>query len=275
MALKKFKPTTPSKRFMTVSSFEAVTKKKPEKSLVKGLGKKGGRNNAGRISVRRRGGGHKRRYRIIDFKRNKTGIPAKVNAIEYDPNRSANIALLFYVDGEKRYIIAPEGLKVGDVIVSGPESDIRVGNALPLKNIPVGTYVHNIELKVGKGGQFARGAGAYGQILAKENNEAQIRLPSSEVRIVHLACMATVGQVGNQDQENINIGKAGRSRWLGHRPKVRGVAMNPIDHPHGGGEGKSSGGRHPVTPWGVSTKGHKTRKRNKPSDKYIVRRRKK
>jgi len=259
---------------MTVSGFDEITKREPEKALTKGLTKKAGRNNTGRIAVRRRGGGSKRLYRMIDFKRNKTGIPARVATIEYDPNRSANIALLFYADGEKRYIVAPEGLRVGDSIVSGPEADIKVGNALPLKNIPVGTYVHSIELKPGKGGQLARGAGMYGQIIAKEGKFAQIRLPSSEVRMIHLVCMATVGQVGNQDQENITIGKAGRSRWLGRRPKVRGVAMNPIDHPHGGGEGRTSGGRHPVTPWGKSTKGRKTRKK-KLSDSYIVRRRNK
>lgn len=272
MSTKKFNPTSPARRFVTISGFDEITKTKPEKSLTKGLPQKAGRNNTGRISMRRKGGGVKRLYRVIDFKREKLGIPARVASIEYDPNRSANIALLFYVDGEKRYIIAPDGLQVGDTIVSGPEADIKVGNALPLKNIPVGTYVHSIELKPGKGGQLARGAGVYGQILAKEGKFAQIRLPSNEVRLVHLVCMATVGHVGNQDQENISIGKAGRNRWLGRRPKVRGVAMNPIDHPHGGGEGRTSGGRHPVTPWGVSTKGHKTRS-SKLSDKYIVRRR--
>jgi large subunit ribosomal protein L2 len=259
---------------MTVSTFEKITKTKPERALTKGLSKKAGRNNTGRIMVRRRGGGHKRRYRMIDFLRNKHGIPARVAAIEYDPNRSALIALLHYRDGEKRYIVAPEGLNVDDIIESGPQSDIKIGNALPLEKIPLGTYIHNIELKVGKGAQIARGAGSYGQLIAKEGKFAQIRLPSSEVRMVHLTCMATIGQVGNQDFENIHIGKAGRSRWLGSRPKVRGVAMNPVDHPHGGGEGKSSGGRHPVTPWGVSTKGHKTRKR-KPSDRYILKRRSK
>jgi len=272
MAIKKFKPTSPSRRFMTVSTFQDITKRKPEKSLLRGLDKKAGRNNSGRIMMRRRGGGHKRRYRFVDYLREKTNIPAKVTSIEYDPNRSANIALVSYKDGEKRYILAPEGLKVGETLESGPDADIKIGNALPLKKIPVGTYVHNIELKSGKGGQLARGAGSYGQILAKEGNFAQIRLPSNEVRMVHLICMATIGQVGNQDHENIQSGKAGRSRWLGHRPKVRGVAMNPIDHPHGGGEGRSSGGRHPVTPWGVSTKGHKTRGR-KVSDKYILKRR--
>lgn len=273
MSTKKFNPTSPARRFMTVSGFDEVTKKTPEKSLTKGLTKKAGRSSNGRIAVRRRGGGAKRLYRFVDFKRNKTSVPAKVAAIEYDPNRSANIALLHYNDGEKRYIIAPDGLKVGDTIVSGPEADIKVGNALPLKNIPVGTYVHCIEMKPGKGGQIARGAGMYGQIIAKEGKFAQIRLPSNEVRLIHLVCMATIGQVGNQDQENITIGKAGRSRWMGKRPKVRGVAMNPIDHPHGGGEGRTSGGRHPVTPWGKATKGRKTRKKQL-SDNYIVRRRK-
>ncbi len=272
MGTKRFKPTSPGRRFMMVSTFDEITGKKPEKALTVGLRKKAGRNNTGRIMMRRRGGGHKRRYRIIDFKRDKNGIPAKVASIQYDPNRSARIALLFYADGEKRYIIAPEGLKVGAVIESGPQSDIIIGNALPLENIPVGTYVHNIELKIGKGAQLARSAGSYGQIIAKEGKFAQIRMPSSEVRMIHLKCYATIGQVGNQDKENIRIGKAGRSRWLGCRPKVRGVAMNPVDHPHGGGEGKSAGGRHPVTPWGVSTKGHKTRKK-KPSDKYILKRR--
>ncbi|MCD4654372.1 50S ribosomal protein L2 [bacterium] len=272
MSIKKFNPRSPSRRFMTVSGFDEITKTKPEKALTKGLSKKAGRNSSGRISMRRKGGGAKRLYRFIDYKRNKFDIPARIAAIEYDPNRSANIALLFYKDGEKRYIIAPEGIKVGDTIVAGPDSDIKIGNALPLKNIPVGTYVHCIEMKPGKGGQIARGAGMYGQIIAKEGKFAQIRLPSSEVRLIHLVCMATIGQVGNQDQENVKIGKAGRSRWLGRRPKVRGVAMNPIDHPHGGGEGRTSGGRHPVTPWGVSTKGRKTRKK-KLSDDYIVRRR--
>lgn len=272
MSTKKYNPTSPARRFVTVSGFDEITKHEPEKALTRGLPQKAGRNNTGRIAMRRRGGRVKRLYRIIDFKRNKTGIPARVAAIEYDPNRTANIALLFYHDGEKRYILAPDGLKVGDTIVSGPDADIKVGNALPLKNIPVGTYVHSIELKPGKGGQLARGAGTFAQILAKEGKFAQLRLPSNEVRLVHVVCMATIGHVGNQDQENISIGKAGRNRWLGRRPKVRGVAMNPIDHPHGGGEGKSSGGRHPVTPWGVSTKGHKTRGA-KLSDKYIIKRR--
>jgi large subunit ribosomal protein L2 len=273
MGIKTFKPTSPGRRHMMVSTFEEITKKKPEKSLTRGLHECAGRNNSGEITMRRRGSGHKRRFREIDFKRDKVGIPARVAAIEYDPNRSSRIALLFYKDGEKRYIIAPEGLKINDTIVAGLETDIKIGNALPLEKIPVGTYVHNIELKKGKGGQLARGAGAYAQILAKDGKFAHMRLPSGEVRLVHQECVATIGQVGNQDQENIFIGKAGRSRWLGHRPKVRGVAMNPIDHPHGGGEGRTSGGRHPVTPWGVSTKGHKTRK-SKPSDKYIVKRRK-
>ncbi len=272
MSVKSFNPTSPARRYMTVLGFDEITKQSPEKSLSKGLKKKAGRNNTGSVMVRRRGGGHKRRYRQIDFFRAKNAIPATVKAIEYDPNRSANIALLSYVDGEKRYIIAPHGLKIGDTLESGSQSDIRVGNALPLKNIPVGTYVHNIELRIGKGGQLARSAGSFGQILAKENNFAQIRLPSGEVRLVNINCVATIGQVGNQEYENVQIGKAGRSRWLGKRPKVRGVAMNPIDHPHGGGEGRTSGGRHPVTPWGVSTKGHKTRGK-KISDKYILKRR--
>ena len=272
MAIKTFKPTSPGRRFQMVSTFEEITKAKPEKSLTKGLNKKAGRNNTGSIMMRRRGGGHKRKYRQIDFLRQKHGIPARVASIEYDPNRSARIALLFYSDGFKTYITAPEGLKVNDVIESGPSADIKIGNALPLENIPLGTYIHNIEMRVGKGAQLARGAGAYAQIIAKEGNFAQIRLPSGEVRMILQKCMATIGQVGNQDHENIHLGKAGRSRFLGRRPKVRGVVMNPIDHPHGGGEGKSSGGRHPVTPWGISTKGHKTR-RSKPSDKYILKRR--
>ncbi|MBN1552434.1 50S ribosomal protein L2 [bacterium] len=273
MGTKNFNPTSPGRRFMMVSTFEEITKHVPEKSLTRGLTKKAGRNNTGSIMVRRKGGGHKRKYRSIDFMRDKIGVPARVAAIEYDPNRSARIALLIYKDGEKRYIVAPQGLKVDDILESGPKADIKVGNSLPLENIPLGTYLHNIELRIGKGAQIARGAGAYGQLIAKEGDFAQIRLPSGEVRMIHLRCTATIGQVGNQDHENIHLGKAGRSRWLGKRPKVRGVAMNPIDHPHGGGEGRTSGGRHPVTPWGVSTKGHKTRIR-KPSDKYIVKRRK-
>lgn len=274
MAVKKYKPTSPGRRFQSVSSFEEITATRPEPSLIVSLKKTGGRNNQGRITSRRRGGGHKRYYRIIDFKRDKDGVPAKVATIEYDPNRSARIALLHYVDGEKRYILAPDGLQVGSTIVSGPNVDITVGNALPLRNIPPGTPIHNIELKKGKGAQMVRSAGSSAVIMAKEKNYAQVRLPSGEVRLVHLDCKATVGVVGNTEHKNVSIGKAGRSRWLGRRPKVRGVAMNPIDHPHGGGEGRTSGGRHPVTPWGVPTKGYKTRKKRKPSDKYIVRRRK-
>ncbi len=274
MGIKTYKPTSPGIRFRTTLTFDEITKTEPEKSLVVPLKKTGARNFMGRITVRHRGGGHKRLYRIIDFKRDKDGIPAKVAAIEYDPNRSANIALLHYLDGEKRYILAPNDLKVGDMVVSGPGVEIRVGNALPLKDIPLGTYVHNIELKPGAGGQLARSAGTYAQVMAKEGRYVHLRLPSGEVRMVFEECKATIGQVGNLDHENITIGKAGRSRWLGRRPKVRGVAMNPVDHPHGGGEGKTSGGRHPVTPWGVPTKGYKTRRRKKPSDKFIVKRRK-
>ncbi len=273
MGIKVVKPTSPGRRFQTYSTFEELTEKEPEKSLVVSLTKSGGRNNLGRITARHRGGGQKRKYRIIDFKRDKDGIPAKVAAIEYDPNRSAHIALLHYLDGEKRYILAPNNLRVGDRVISGSGVEVRTGNALPLREIPLGTHAHNIELYPGHGGQLVRGAGAYGQLMAKEGKYAQVKLPSGEVRMILLECKATIGQVGNLDHENISIGKAGRNRWLGRRPKVRGVAMNPVDHPHGGGEGKSSGGRHPVTPWGVPTKGYKTRKR-KPSDKLIVRRRK-
>jgi len=258
---------------MTGYTFEEITPGGPEKSLLKPLKSKAGRNNQGRISVRHQGGGHKRKYRCIDFKRDKFNIPAKVERIEYDPNRSARIALLKYADGEKRYIIAPLGVAVGDVLMSGEEADIRPGNALPLRNIPVGTFVHNLELKKGKGGQLVRSAGAYAQLMAKEGNYAQVRLSSGEVRLVHMDCLATIGQVGNIDHENVVIGKAGRKRWLGVRPTVRGVAMNPSDQPHGGGEGKAHGGRHPVSPWGVPTKGFKTRK-NKNTDKWIVKRRK-
>ena len=274
MGIRRHKPTTPTLRYQTVSTFEEVTKTRPEKRLTAPLKSKGGRNCYGRVTMRFRGGGHKRLYRIIDFKRDKFGIPATVASIEYDPNRSARIALLNYADGEKRYILAPAGLNVGDKVMSGPGSEIRVGNTLPLKNIPLGTEVHNVELVPGKGGQLARGAGTFVQIAAKEGKYAHLKLPSGEVRLARQECLATIGQVGNVDHENITIGKAGRSRWLGRRPHVRGVAMNPIDHPMGGGEGKSSGGRHPCSPWGVPTKGYKTRKR-KLSDKYIVRRRKK
>ncbi len=274
MAVKKFVPTSPGKRFMTVSDFKEITTDKPEKSLLEPLKKQAGRNNLGRITVRHQGGGHKRQYRKIDFKRNKDGIPAKVATIEYDPNRSGRIALLHYADGEKRYIVAPVGVKVGDTILSGPQAEIKPGNALPIRNIPVGTYIHNIELKVGKGAQIVRSAGASAQLMAKEGKYANIRLPSGEVRLVFLDCRATVGQVGNVEHENITIGKAGRSRWLGKRPTVRGVVMNPVDHPHGGGEGKAPIGRKsPVTPWGVPTLGKKTRKKNKKSSALIVKRR--
>lgn len=272
MGIKHFKPTSPGRRFMSVLTTDDLTRKKPEKRLTKGLRKRGGRNNAGRITSRHRGGGHKRVYRMIDFKRDKTDVPARVAALEYDPNRSARIALLHYADGEKRYIIAPLNLKVGDEVLSGPSADIKPGNAMPLRFIPLGTIVHNIELTKGRGGQLIRGAGTGAQLMAKEGDYAQLRLSSGEVRMIHLDCRATVGQVGNPDHENISLGKAGRSRWLGRRPRVRGVAMNPVDHPHGGGEGKSSGGRHPSTPWGKPTKGYKTR-RQKPSDRYIIRRR--
>lgn len=275
MAIKKFKPTTPGRRFMSVASFEEITKKEPERSLVEILKNKAGRNMQGRVTIRHRGGGHKRKYRIIDFKRDKDGIPAKVAAIEYDPNRTAYIALLNYADGEKRYILAPDGLRVGDTVMSGENADIKPGNALKLAHIPVGTTVHNIELVPGKGGQMARAAGTSAQLMAKEGGMATLRLPSGEMRMVSVECRATIGQVGNLEHENITIGKAGRSRWLNRRPHVRGVVMNPIDHPHGGGEGKAPIGRKtPVTPWGMPTLGYKTRKKNKASDKYIVKRRK-
>jgi len=273
MGIKSFRPTSPGRRGMTVSTFEEITKDQPEKSLVEPLKKTGGRNNKGRITTRHHGGGHKRLYRIIDFKRDKDGIPAKVASIEYDPNRTANIALLHYADGEKRYILAPNGLSVGDTVVSGPEADIKVGNALPLVNIPVGTIVHNVELRPNLGGQMVRSAGASAQLMAKEGNYATLRLPSGEMRMVLLRCKATIGQVGNLDQENITVGKAGRSRWLGIRPTVRGVVMNPVDHPHGGGEGRSPVGRNPVTPWGKPALGAKTRKRKKASEKLIVKHR--
>ena len=272
MPIKQYRPTSPGRRGMSVSTFEEITKTKPEKSLTVRLKKHSGRNNQGRITVRHRGGGAKRAYRLIDFKRNKLGVPAKVVAIEYDPNRSARIALLHYQDGEKRYIIAPVGLKVGDKVVAGPDADIKPGNALPLKNIPAGTTIHNIELQRGRGGQMVRGAGAGAQLMAKEGDYALIRLPSGEQRRVHILCMATVGQVGNTDHENVSIGKAGRSRHMGRRPSVRGSAMNPRDHPHGGGEGRSPIGGQPQTPWGKPALGYKTR-HNKRTDKYIVRRR--
>ena len=275
MGIKHFKPTSPGVRQKTVSTFEEITTDKPEKSLTVPLIRKAGRNNQGKITVRHHGGGHKRKYRIIDFKRDKDGIPGKVATIEYDPNRSARIALIHYADGEKRYILAPHGLKVGDKIMSGPDADIKVGNALPLANIPVGTVIHNIELKPGRGGQLVRAAGAQAQLLGKEGDYAIIRLASGEVRMVRKECRATIGQVGNLDHELITIGKAGRARWLGRRPTVRGSGMNAVDHPHGGGEGKAPIGRKsPMTPWGKPTLGFKTRKKNKPSDKYIIRRRK-
>ncbi len=272
MPVKKYKPTSPGRRFMSVVVDPDLAKKEPEKSLLEPLKRSGGRNTYGRITVRHRGGGHKRKYRIIDFRRDKTGVPAKVAAIEYDPNRSARIALLHYLDGEKRYIIAPLGLKAGDMVVSDDVTDVKPGNCMPLKNIPLGTLVHNIEMRPGKGGQIVRSAGTAGQVMAKEGKYVLLRLPSGELRLFLRECRATIGQVGNLDHENISIGKAGRSRWLGRRPHVRGVAMNPVDHPMGGGEGKSSGGRHPCSPWGWPTKGYRTRKK-KPSDKFIVRRR--
>lgn len=274
MGIRKYKPTTPGRRGMTVSTFEEITRSTPEKSLTVTLKKHAGRNSRGKITVRHRGGGTRPKYRIIDFKRNKDGVPGKVATIEYDPNRSANIALIHYLDGEKRYIIAPQGLIVGDTIVSGPEADIKVGNALPLANIPVGTVIHNIEMKPGKGGQMARSAGNGAQLMAKEGKEAQVRLPSGEVRKIRLECRATIGEVGNSDHANIQIGKAGRKRHMGFRPTVRGSVMNPNDHPHGGGEGKAGIGRvSPVTPWGKPALGYKTRKKKKASDKYIVKRR--
>lgn len=276
MGIKKFKPTSPARRQMTMSTFEEITKKQPEKSLVVALKKNSGRNNQGKITVRHRGGGTTVKYRIIDFKRLKDNVPAKVSAIEYDPNRSANIALLVYADGEKRYILHPHGLKVGDVIISGEQQDIKTGNAMPLMNMPVGTIVHNIEMKPGKGGQLVRSAGNSAQLMAKEGKYALLRLPSGETRYVRKECRATVGQVGNIDHENITIGKAGRTRHMGIRPTVRGSVMNPNDHPHGGGEGRSPIGRPtPVTPWGKPALGYKTRKKNNPNDKYIVSRRKK
>ncbi len=274
MAIKKVKPTSTGRRFQTYAGFEELTKAEPERSLLRPVRSKGGRNAYGRTTCRYRGGGHKRHYRVIDFKRDKVGIPAKVASIEYDPNRSARIALLHYVDGEKRYILAPQHLAVGDTVLSGPDADIKPGNALPLHKIPLGTHIHNIELRVGRGGQIVRSAGAYAQLMAKESKYALVKLPSGEVRMVLLNCKATIGQLGNVEHENISLGKAGRKRWLGRRPKVRGVAMNPVDHPMGGGEGRSSGGRHPCTPWGKPTKGYRTRKR-KPSDRYIVKRRSK
>ncbi len=272
-AVKKVKPTSPGRRFQAYSTYEEVTCREPEKSLLKPLRKTGGRNANGRITARHRGGGHKRHYRVIDFKRDKIDIPAKVATIEYDPNRSARIALLNYVDGEKRYILAPLNLEVGDTVLASAKADIKPGNTLPLANIPLGTHIHNIELRIGKGGQIVRSAGTYAQLMAKENQYALVKLPSGEVRMVLLNCKATVGQLGNVIHENIALGKAGRKRWLGKRPKVRGVAMNPVDHPMGGGEGRSSGGRHPCSPWGVPTKGFKTRDKRKKSSRLIVKRR--
>ncbi|MGA7144964.1 MAG: 50S ribosomal protein L2 [Desulfobacterales bacterium] len=274
MAVKKVKPTSAGRRAQSYSTFDELTSATPEKSLLKVIKKNGGRNTYGRITCRHRGGGQKRHYRVIDFKRDKIGIPAKVAAIEYDPNRSARIALLNYNDGEKRYILAPVNLRVGDTVISGPEADIKPGNTLPLNNIPLGTHIHNIELRIGKGGQIVRSAGTFAQLMAKEDRYALIKLPSGEVRMVLLKCMATIGQIGNVIHENISLGKAGRKRWLGRRPKVRGVAMNPVDHPMGGGEGRSSGGRHPCSPWGMPTKGFKTRKKRK-SNRYIVKKRSK
>ena len=272
MGLKSFRPSTPSLRFASVTTFDGLSRQGPKKNLTEGQSKSGGRNNRGRMTVRHRGGGHKRLYRLIDFKRDKFEVPAKVAAVEYDPNRSARIALLHYRDGEKRYIIHPVGLEVGATVVSGSKADILVGNALPLKNIPLGTTIHNIELRKGKGAQLARSAGSAAQLVAKEGTYAQVKMPSGEVRKVHIECLATVGQVGNTDHNNASLGKAGKRRWLGRRPTVRGVAMNPVDHPHGGGEGRTSGGRHPVTPWGQPTRGFRTRN-NKRTDKFIVKRR--
>lgn len=272
MAIKKFNPYTPGRRFMTVQKNDDLTKKDPERSLLEPLHKKGGRNNRGRITMRHRGGGAKRLYRVIDFKRNKLNVPGKVAAIEYDPNRNARIALIHYLDGDKRYIIAPKDLNVGDKIVAGPESDIRPGNALKLKDIPVGTTVHNLELEPGRGAKLVRAAGTSAQLMAKEGKYAYLRMPSGELRLILQECMATIGQVGNEDFENVSFGKAGKTRWLGRRPMVRGMVMNPVDHPMGGGEGRSKSHKHPVSPWGTPAKGYRTRK-NKPSDRLIVRRR--
>lgn len=275
MAVRQYKPTSTGRRFQSVSRFDELsnTRSGPESRLLAPLHKHGGRNNRGRLTVRHRGGGHKRRYRLVDFRRNKDGIAARVAAIEYDPNRSARIALLHYIDGEKRYILAPVGLAVGDVVTSGETAEIRPGNCLPLRRIPVGTIIHNIELKIGKGGQIVRSAGTSAQLMAKEGSNATVKLPSGEMRMVHQNCKATIGQVGNLDHENVSYGKAGRKRWFGRRPRVRGIAMNPVDHPLGGGEGRSKG-NHPMSPWGVLAKGYKTR-RNASSNKYIVQRRKK
>jgi len=273
MGIRTYNPTTPSRRYYSSSTFEEITKSTPEKSLATGKKRIGGRNAHGHMTMRRRGGGHKKRYRVIDFKRDKYGVPATVAAIEYDPNRSCRIALLHYLDGGKRYILAPHGVEVGQVLMSGEEAEVAPGNALPLRKIPTGELIHNVEFKMGKGGQIARAAGASVQLMAKEGRLATLKMPSGEMRYVHLDCYATVGQVGNLEHQNISLGKAGRTRWMGRRPKVRGTVMNPVDHPHGGGEGKTKGGRHPVTPWGVPTKGYRTR-RNKRTQAFIVKRRK-
>lgn len=275
MPVRRMKPTSAGVRFRTISTFEEVTKKTPEKSLLVAIGRKGGRNHHGRLTAPHRGGGHRKLYRVIDFRRNKDDVPARVEGVEYDPNRSANIALLVYADGEKRYILAPRELKTGASVMSGEKAEVKVGNCLPLQLIPEGTLIHNIELRPGKGGQIARSAGTYAQLMAKEGRYANIKLGSGEVRLVELKCRATIGTVGNTDHENVSWGKAGRSRWLGRRPRVRAVAMNPVDHPMGGGEGRSSGGRHPCSPWGQPAKGFKTRKKKKPSEKFILSRRKK
>jgi len=274
MPIRNYKPTSAGRRFQSVQTFDEITTDRPYKPLTEKLDRSGGRNNRGELTIWWRGGGHKRNYRVIDFKRDKVNIPGRVSTVEYDPNRSARIALVTYADGEKRYILHPLGLKVGDPVMSGPSVDILPGNSLPLGNIPLGTLIHNVELKKGKGGQIARSAGSSVQLVAKEGEYASVKMPSGEIRLISIECLATVGQVGNLDHENVSIGKAGRNRWLGLRPHVRGVAMNPVDHPLGGGEGKTSGGRHPVTPWGRPTKGYKTR-RNKRTDKFVVQRRKK
>ncbi len=274
MGIKTYQPYTETRRFQTGLTFEELTSSKPYKPLLEPKTRISGRNNLGQLTIWHRGGGHKRHYRVIDFRREKFGIPARVRTIEYDPNRSAFISLVSYADGDKRYILCPQGLKVGDTVVSGPEADIMVGNALPLKNVPVGTLIHNLELRPGRGGQLVRSAGGSAQLLAKEGDYAQVRLPSGEVRRLHVGCMATIGQIGNLDHENVSMGKAGRKRWMGIRPTNRGVSMNPVDHPHGGGEGKTSGGRHPVTPWGQPTRGYKTR-HNRRTDAFIVKRREK
>ena len=275
MSVRKLKPRSPGVRFRTISGFEEITRSTPEKSLLNALARKGGRNNRGRLTAKRRGGGHRKQYRIIDFKRNKDGVEAKVASVEYDPNRSANIALLVYGDGEKRYILSPDGLGVGDRVTSGDQAEIRTGNSLPIKLIPEGTQVHNIELRCGKGGQMARSAGASAQLMAKEGSYATLKLSSGEVRLVGVSCRATIGAVGNSEHANVSYGKAGRTRWIGRRPRVRAVAMNPVDHPMGGGEGRSSGGRHPCSPWGQPAKGFKTRSPRKSSNKFILNRRKK